>query len=64
MKLYERYSKFRDPAALKEGVVRSVYASMALENQTVSHERLGELYDQQRRNSSVKTKRVGSIVLR
>jgi hypothetical protein len=31
MKLYERYSKFRDPAALKEGIVRSVYASMALE---------------------------------
>lgn len=48
MKLHERYSKFNDPTALKTGVVRSVYASMALENQTVSQSRIGELYDQQR----------------
>jgi hypothetical protein len=47
MKLHERYSKFNDPTALKTGVVRSVYASMALENQTVSQSRIGELYDQQ-----------------
>ena len=52
MKLHERYSKFRDPAALKASVVRSVYASMALENQQVSQERLGKLYDQQRHKAS------------
>lgn len=46
MKLYEQYSKFRDPAMLKASVVRSVYASMALENQTVSQSRISELYDQ------------------
>lgn len=50
MKLHERYRKFNDPAALKISVIRSVYASMALENQTVSQSRLGELYDQQRNN--------------
>ena len=33
---------------VKANIVRSVHASMALENQAVSLERLGELYDQQR----------------
>ncbi|MDO7877232.1 hypothetical protein Q5H93_20975 [Hymenobacter sp. ASUV-10] len=49
MKLRDRYRQFRDPAVVKANIVRSVYASMALENQTVSEERLSELYDQQRR---------------
>ena len=49
MKLHERYRQFRDQAVVKANIVRSVYASMALENQTVSLERIGELYDQQYR---------------
>ena len=48
MKLRERYRQFQDPAVVKANIVRSVHASMALENQAVSLERLGELYDQQR----------------
>lgn len=46
MKLHERYRQFRDPAEIKANIVRSVYASMALENQTFSMKRIGDLYDQ------------------
>lgn len=52
MKLHERYQQFRDPAIVKANIVRSVYASMALENQTVSFERINELYEQQRRETA------------
>ena len=53
MKLRERYQQFRDPAVVKANIVRSVYASMALENQTVSLERLSELYEQQQREKAL-----------
>ena len=53
MKLYERYRQFSDPKVVKANIVRSVYASMALENQTVSMERIGELYDQQRQDTKL-----------
>ena len=46
MKLRERYRQLQDPAVVKAMVVRSVYASMALENQTVSVARLEALYEQ------------------
>jgi hypothetical protein len=46
MKLRDRYRQLQDPAVVKAMVVRSVYASMALENQTVSVERLEALYEQ------------------
>lgn len=46
MKLWERYRQLQDPAVVKAMVVRSVYASMALEEQTVSAERLEVLYEQ------------------
>ncbi|MET4107703.1 hypothetical protein ABIB60_003071 [Hymenobacter sp. UYP22] len=46
MKLRERYRQLQDPAVVKAMVVRSVYASMALEEQTVSVERLEALYEQ------------------
>ena len=46
MKLRERYPQLQDPAVVKAMVVRSVYASMALENQTVSLARLEALYEQ------------------
>ena len=46
MKLRERYRQLQDPAVVKAMVVRSVYASMALENQTVSIERVEALYEQ------------------
>ena len=46
MKLRERYRQLQDPAVVKAMVVRSVYASMALEDQTVSVARLEDLYDQ------------------
>jgi hypothetical protein len=46
MKLRDRYPHLQHPAVVKAMVLRSVYASMALENQTVSMERLELLYAQ------------------
>jgi hypothetical protein len=46
MKLRERHRQLQDPAVVKAMVVRSVYASMALENQTVSLARLEAIYEQ------------------
>lgn len=46
MKLRDRFRQLQDPAVVKAMVVRSVYASMALENQTVSLDRLEALYEQ------------------
>jgi hypothetical protein len=46
MKLRDRYPNLQNPAVVKAMVLRSVYASMALENQTVSMERLEALYAQ------------------
>lgn len=46
MKLRDRYPQLQNPAVVKAMVVRSVYASMALENQTVSVDRLEALYEQ------------------
>jgi hypothetical protein len=44
MKLRNRYPQLQDPAVVKAIVIRSVYASMALENQTVPLARLEALY--------------------
>jgi hypothetical protein len=44
MKLRDRYPQLQDPALVKAMVVRSVYASMALENQAVFGEWLEALY--------------------
>lgn len=46
MKLRDRYPHLQNPAVVKAMVLESVYASMALENQTVSMERLEALYTQ------------------
>ena len=46
MKLRDRYRQLQDPAVVKAMVVRSVYASMALEDQTVPLARLEALYEQ------------------
>jgi hypothetical protein len=46
MKLRDRYPHLQNPAVVKDMVLRSVYASMALENQTVPMERLEALYAQ------------------
>lgn len=46
MKLRERYRYLQDPAVVKAMVVRSMYASMALEDQTVPLARLEALYEQ------------------
>lgn len=46
MKLRDRYPHLQNPAVVKAMVVRSVYASMALEDQTVPVERLEALYAQ------------------
>jgi hypothetical protein len=46
MKLRDRYRQLQNPAVVKAMVLRSVYASMALENQTVPMERLEALYTQ------------------
>ena len=46
MKLRDRYPHLQNPAVVKAMVLESVYASMALENQTVSMERLAALYAQ------------------
>ena len=53
MKLRDRYPQLQNPAVVKAMVVRSVYASMALENQLVSVERIEALYEQT--TSSVST---------
>ncbi len=49
MKLRDKYPQLSDPASVKRMVVRSVYGSMALENQTVSLQKMEELYDQAQR---------------
>ena len=46
MKLRERYPQLQNPALVKAMVVRSVYASMALEDQTVPLARVEALYEQ------------------
>ena len=46
MKLRERFRQLQDPAVVKAMVVRSVYATMALEDQTVPLARLEALYEQ------------------
>jgi hypothetical protein len=46
MKLRDRYPHLQNPAVVKAMVLESVYASMALEDQTVSMERLEALYAQ------------------
>ena len=46
MTLRDRYPQRQDPALVKAMVVRSVYASMALENQKVPLKRLEALYEQ------------------
>ena len=46
MKLRDRHHQLQDPTVVKAMVLRSVYASMALENQTVPMERLEALYAQ------------------
>lgn len=46
MKLRARYPQLQDPDVVKAMVVRSVYASMALENQTVPLDRIEALYEQ------------------
>lgn len=46
MKLRDRYPQLQDPAVVKRMVLRSVYASMALEDQTVPLARLEALYEQ------------------
>ena len=46
MKLRDRYRQLQDPAVVKAMVVRSVYASMALEDQTVPLARLEALCEQ------------------
>lgn len=45
MKLRDRYPHLQNPAVVKAIVVRSVYASMALEDQAVPMERLEVLYN-------------------
>ena len=60
MKLHERHQQFRDPAVVKASILRSVYASMALENQTVPLERLEALYDKvERERLGVATPQTG-----
>ncbi len=49
MKLRDRYPHLQNPAVVKAMVLESVYASMALENQIVSMERLEVLYAQTER---------------
>jgi hypothetical protein len=44
MKLRDRYPQLQAPAVVKAMVVRSVYASMALEDQAVPLARLEALY--------------------
>ena len=45
MTFRQRYARLQDPAFAKQMILRSVYGSMALEDQTVPMERLEELYE-------------------
>jgi hypothetical protein len=44
IKLRDRYPHLQNPAVVRVMVLRSVYVSMALENQIVSMERIEALY--------------------
>ena len=59
MKLREKYSQLRDPAFVKDMVVRSVYASMALENQTVSLEKIEQLYYEAQQRPAIQNASTG-----
>ncbi|WP_071889820.1 hypothetical protein [Hymenobacter sp. PAMC 26628] len=45
MTFRQRYQQLENPAFVKQMMLRSVYGTMALENQTVSMERLEALYE-------------------
>lgn len=45
MTLRQRYPQLQDPAFVRQMILRSVYASMALSDQTVPMERLEVLYE-------------------
>ncbi|WP_185154404.1 hypothetical protein [Fulvivirga sp. M361] len=50
MKLKDKYKVLSSPKAIKERIVRSVYASMMLEGQGVSLEKLQRIYDELKAN--------------
>ena len=45
MTFRQRYRQLENPAFVKQMLLRSVYGTMALENQTVPMERLEALYE-------------------
>lgn len=45
MTFRQRYRQLENPVFVKQMLLRSVYGTMALENQTVSMERLEALYE-------------------
>ena len=45
MTFRQRYAQLQDASFVKHMMLRSVYGTMALENQTVSMERLEALYE-------------------
>ncbi|MCP4460115.1 MAG: hypothetical protein GY816_19140 [Cytophagales bacterium] len=46
MKLREKYKVLQNSASMKERIVKSVHATMMLEDQNVSVNRLYQLYDE------------------
>jgi hypothetical protein len=45
MTFRQRYAQLQNPSFVKQMMLRSVYGTMALENQTVPMERLEALYE-------------------
>lgn len=45
MTFRQRYAQLRNPSFVRQMMLRSVYGTMALENQTVPMERLEALYE-------------------
>ena len=45
MKFYEKYPQLRDRAYLSETLERTLYTTMALENQKVSKEKISEIVE-------------------
>lgn len=46
MKLRDKYKSLQDKNSIKKRIIESVYATMMLEGQHISKQRLGELYDE------------------
>lgn len=57
MTFRQRYAQFQNPRFVRQMMLRSVYGTMALENQTVPMERLEALYEKVEADRAAKATR-------